>query len=511
MALEDVDVPQSPAWWMVQLARRMLDRNRLIRYATLECYRSGLPPLLHATESQRRAYYQFMSVSRTNFARTIVRGPAERMAIRSIRTAAASDENGDAVAWRYFTGSGLEVAQTDVHSDFLTFSEGYVRVAIGEDGRPIALRRDPLYTIAITDPLNPLRTLAAMELLWDDLMGVDYAYLWLPGEQWVASRPRSARPPALAVPGVTQSSRRWMRAGYLPRLSFDPGSFTMRPNVDDVPEDERNGGPYSETFESQVVPVVRFDNRDGVGEFEEHLDLLDRINHTVCQRVITAAIQAFKQRALQQKENEADKLPAKDPNTGNDINWDELFLPGPDALWKLPPGVTIWESAEVQLQPILSAAQDDIKWLSSVTSTPFPQLSPDGVNQSAEGAQGHREGQVFKVEDRDRIAARRWAQVVSLMFLFGPEEDRYAGEGDNKADRADAGSIIIDWTPAERFSLAEKAAADAANKSLSPDMAAAKIWGLSPDEVEINRAQRAAAALLTPAPSGSGSGSGAGS
>jgi hypothetical protein len=104
---------------------------------------------------------------------------------------------------------------------------------------------------------------------------------------------------------------------------------------------------------------------------------------------------------------------------------------------------------------------------------------------------------VFKVEDRDKIAGRSWARVLSLMFLFGPEADRYDSDGN---DRADAGLIVIDWKPAERYSLAERAAADSANKSLSADMAAQKIWGLSADEIAINRSQRAAESLILPRP-----------
>jgi hypothetical protein len=182
-----------------------------------------------------------------------------------------------------------------------------------------------------------------------------------------------------------------------------------------------------------------------------------------------------------------------------------LLQPGPDALWKLPPGVKIWESTEVQMTPILAAVEADVKHLSSITDTPLPLLSDD-TNSSAEAAQLRREGLVFKVEDRESIAGRRWAQVMSLLFLFAPDADRYSGEGDARVDRADPGQIVIVWKPAERFSLAERSTADAANKSLSSDMAAEKIWGLTPDEVAINRAQRASDALLAlPQASTSGS------
>jgi len=496
LALDGVDVPYSPAWWMKQLAARMLDRNRLLRFGILDSYRAGRPPLLSVSPTSRATMWDFLRVSRSNFARVIVRAPAERMGVRSIRTAAASDDNGDDVAWRYWTGSGLDVTSTDVHSDELTFSDTYVRVAVGPDEQPIALRCDPWSTITIPDPLNPNVDRAAFHLLWDEFAGVDYAYLWLPGEQYVASAKRESAPSRFIVPG-TQTTGRW-RWPAIPRMSFSPSAFTMRPDIDDVPETSRDGGPYCEHFDAKVVPVVRFPNRDGVGEFEEHLDLLDRINHGIMVRVVAAAVQAYKQRALRQDGTDGkDRLPDKNPDTGETINWDEIFQPGPDALWKLPPGVSIWESSEVQLIPMNSSIQEDVKHLSAVTSTPFSLFSPDGVNQSAEGAQLTREGLVFKVEDRDKIAARSWARVMSLMFQFGPESDRFDGDGN---DRADAGKIVIDWAPSERFSLAERAQADSQNKSLSQDMAAAKLWGLSPDEVSINRAQRAAAALIAPPP-----------
>lgn len=494
MALENVDTPYSPGWWMVQLAKRLLDRNRLMRLATLDAYRSGYPPLLNATEAERRAYYAFMRVSRSNFARVIVRAPAERMHVRSIRTAAANDDSGDEVAWRYWRGAGLDVAEVDVFSDMLTFSDAYLGAAV-RNGMPVATKLPPWSTISVTDPMDPTTTVAALHLAWDEFDGTDYAYLWLPGQQWVASRERKTPPPLVHVPGTTVQGRLWARPG-LPRLSFSPTAFTMRPDRDEVGEDAP--GPYCETYDAQIVPVVRFGNRDGVGEFEEHLDLLDRINHTVATRVVTAAVQAYKQRALEQDGTDGrDKLPATDPETGESIDWDEVFMPGPDALWKLPPGVKIWESGETQLQPILSAATDDMKMLSAVSATPFALFSPDGVNQSAAGALGNKEPMVFKVEDRDTIAGRHLAQFLAIMFMFAPDADRYDAD---RNDRADPGKIVIDWAPAERYSLQEKAGADSLNKSLSPDMAAAKIWNLTPDEVGINRAQRAAEALLAPAP-----------
>jgi hypothetical protein len=473
---------------MQKLAREMLDRERLRWFGILDAYRSGCPPLITATESQQRAFHAFNRVSRSNFARPIVRAPAERMAVRAIRTAAANDDAGDEVAWRYWTGLGLDVAATDVHSDMLTFREAYVRAGVDSNGQPVAMRVDPRFVVTYENPLNPQETVAALELLWDELSGMDYAVLSLPGEQWVAARERKNKPTTFSIPGLDMRDRRRTGMAWFPRLSFDPASFTMRPLVDDVPEDERDGGMYSQRFDEQAVSIVKFQNRDNVGEFEEHLDLLDRLFFLTMLLMVTAGVQAYKQRALEQgTDSTADRLPDRNPETGERIDWDEVFQPGPDALWKLPPGVKIWESGEVQLQPLLSAIQDTIKQLSATTSTPFSLFSPDGVNQSAEGAQLNREGLVFKVEDRCNIAARSWSRVLSLLFRFAPDEDRYDAAGN---DRSEQGKIVLDWKPAERYSLAERSQADSQNKSLSAEMAAVKIWGLTADEAEINRVQR---------------------
>jgi hypothetical protein len=221
---------------MQTLAKRLLDRERTKRFGILDAYRPGCPPMVTATESQRRTYTRSTGCrGRTTRAPSCARR-AERMLVRAIRTAVDHDDEGDAVAWRYWTANGLDTASTDVHSDMLTFSEGYVRVGQRPDGTPIALRRDPRFCIAVEDPLNPLETIAAFELLWDEFTGYDYAYLWLPGEQWVAERPRRSarvRCASLGCRRQTVAGPAW-RGGRGCRSTRT--SFTMRPNVDEVDE-----------------------------------------------------------------------------------------------------------------------------------------------------------------------------------------------------------------------------------------------------------------------------------
>lgn len=467
MPITDVDTPGTAGWWMQTLWRQLQAKHR--RLNRLDDYRRGRPPLVLGSEVVQSAFHRFQRIAHTNFADMIIAAPVERMSVRSIRTAAAGDDNGDQLAWAMWAGNNLDVDATDVHRNFLTFGEAYVSIGVDDDNptMPVIVGEDPRQVITAQDPVNPRKTLAAFKLFHDQQAGMDFAYLWLPGQMIVASRKRAARPTAFRE-----------LDGPPPPIpvTFSPAAF----DIDET---------LSETYAVQEVPVVRFGNRDGVGEFELHLDLLDRINHMLLQRVVIATLQAFRQRAIQldPTAGEDGKLPEVD-DQGNKIDYDDLFKADPGALWTLPLGAKIWESGVVDLTPILASVKDDAMHLAAVTRTPFPMFTPDAANQSAEGAQLTREGLVFKVEDRDNIAGRGWAKVISIGFQF---------VGDT--ERGDVGKIVVDWNPAERYSLAERASADSLSLSLPAAQKWQRIWGMSPDEIQIALAQRSSDALLNAA------------
>ncbi|MGI9091552.1 MAG: phage portal protein [Gemmatimonadaceae bacterium] len=449
----DTTEPFTPGWWMARLTRQL--QAEQIRFGRLDAYRRGVPPLAMGSVNVRGAFYRFQQMARSNFADLIVQAMTERMAVRAIRTAVDSDEGGDQQAWRVWAANELDVDQTDVYRYMATFGRGYASVGMPavDGGEPVIRAEDPRQTITAEDPVTR-RTRAALKMFHDDGSDRDYVYLWLPGEMWVAVRDRKARP----YSGVSLDA-----PVYTP-VTFAPAAYT----IDEV---------LSESYAVQDVPVVRFGNRDDRGEFELHLDLLDRINHVILQRVVIATLQAFRQRAIEVQDS-AD-LPDVD-DAGVPIDYDDLFSADPGALWRLPAGAKIWESGQVDLQGILASAKDDVLHLAAVTRTPFPMFSPDAANQSAEGAGLTREGLVFKVEDRDRICGRKWAKVASLAFQF---------KGDSA--RADLAGLSVDWTPAERYSLAERASADAQAMSLPFEQKLRIIWQLPPDEAARAVSQRA--------------------
>jgi hypothetical protein len=483
----DVTVPRSPGWWMQRLYRKLNAEQK--RLKLLEDYYTGRPPLPWGSENQKARFYRFQQTSRSNFAALIVQAPCERCGVRSISTAVDQSENGDQTAWNLFTANDLDIHFGDVSRFAFKFGAGYMAVGMPDpdedSGQAVITTEDPRQVTVAFDPMRTRKVIAAFKLFHDDQAQLDVAILWLPGEKWVATRERKVAQSSTARSGGI------LAPPELTPVSFSPTAFDLRPMTDDGAETadeeatEQPGDDYaSESYDVQDVPVVPFLAREGVGRFELHTDLLDRINHMILQRIVIATMQAFRQRAIEIQN--ADDLPEKDDD-GNVIDYDDLFSADPGALWKIPAGAKIWESGQVDLTGILSAVKDDVLHLAAVTKTPMSMFTPDAATQTAEGASMQREGLTFEVEEYLRGANRSLARVMSLAFKFMGDEER-----------ADLSRISIDWLPAERYSLAEQgsAAAQAAG-SLTWEQIQRKIWQQSPAEIAQARIQRTDDLLLS--------------
>lgn len=494
----DVTAQGSPGFWMLALWKQLqAEQPRLRR---LDDYRSGRPPIVLGSERLHSAFYRFQSMSRSNFAELIVQAMTERMSVRSIRTAAVQDDNGDKLAWSMWTSNALDVGETEIHDDLATFGVAYAAAGApdADSSQPSLTVEDPRQCTTAQDPVNRMRTVAALKIFHDDLRDMDYVYLWLPGQMWVARRPRKAR--------VAASTVLWNGDGRPPLtpVAFNPSTYELLPMGSQaetgvvLDDDQPDGigqlaelppdyqGPTSETYSVQQVPVVRYGDRKPVGQFERHTDLLDRINHTVLNKIVIATLQAFKQRAIELDPTVGDSdggLPDEDEN-GQQINYNDVFEADPGALWRLPLGAKIWESGQVDLTGILSSARDDILALAAVTRTPFPMFSPDSANQSANGASLYREGLTFKTEHVAKIAGRGHAQLLALGFAFIGDKDR-----------SDPANISVAWAPADRYSIIEMAQADSLSTSLPRAQKYARIYGMPPAEVQIALAQSAADAM----------------
>ena len=225
--------------------------------------------------------------------------------------------------------------------------------------------------------------------------------------------------------------------------------------------------------------MTRFRNARGVGEFEPHLDVLDRINDQVFERVTIAKLQAFRQRAII-------GLPDEEED-GTEIDYSAAFTASPGSMWRVPKDASIWESQAVDLGPIRMAVKDDVEAFAAVTMTPLHYITPDAAQGSAEGASVMREGHLFRVEDRMRRADSGLATVMAQAFAW---------RGD--AARSNALDIRTIWGPTERHSLAERYSAFAQAKAGGLPFASrlTDVLGYPPEDVPRLEAEQGADLLF---------------
>lgn len=449
MPLNEVDVPGSDDWWLVRLAEKL--GNNFPRLALLDSYRDGsfVVPIT-SDPAVRDAYKKFAERARLTFGETIVSQTSGRLHPRGFRTAAEDDKNGDVNASRLWRGSHLGVQVRDMFDDRGTYGEAFGVVGLDEFGEVYAKFTNPWTTAVEMNALRPWVVDAALIVAWDPILLRDTMVLLRPG-----------------VPSATM--RVAFREGEQSSINTDGTVWT--PGT----EWEWAGAAQALGF-TERVPVVPFRNPRGVGEFENHLDSISRVTEDILQRLTITAMQAFRQRAVIPGDAPLPEFyPEGHPQAGQAIDYNELYKGGPAALWFMPPGAEMWESAATDLQGLLSSEKQDLEHLAAVTATPLYSLSPD-ANQSAEGAKLARETIRTKVRDRQARDSVSLAEMMSLMF-----------EAAGDVTRSERTQIETIWGPMELVTKADVAESARAAKQAgqSQRFIGEHIYELTPEELEL--------------------------
>lgn len=435
----------TPIEWLPVLAKR-LDARRG-RIDLLSAYTTGDAPLPEMGKNTREAWQRFQKESRTSFGLLVVEALADRFVPNGVRVGGDDESDAAVAARRIFRDNRLSVVFPDAARGAFTSSVGYL--IVGErDGRAVITAESPEFVITAPDPLYPWISRAALKMWRDVDEGFDFAYVWANGERQKFARPI-----------LDERQKPYRRA---------------------------QDGPWAPIGEPEAytgnLPVFALENKNGLGEFEAHLDILNRINRNLLQRLTTVAMQAFRQRAIK------GGLPDKDED-GNDIDWSKSFEPAPGALWDLPEGIDIQELADGSqgITAMLEAEKADIRAFAAVTQTPLPMLMPDGQNQSAEGAASAREGLVLKAEDR----VARFKPALALAMVYALRIEGFTEVDDVEVLFAPAAYV----TTSEKYAAAAQASGLLAVKTIQK-----QILGMSQaaiDEDETNRRVESAASRLS--------------
>lgn len=445
--LTEVDVPGSDDWYLVKCAEQL--GKGFPRLQMLDSYRDGsfVVPV-EADPAVREAYKKFAKKARLTFADTICVQKVGRLNLRGFRTSAEDDKNGDKEATRLMRANRLRVQFADVFDRKSVHGAAYMVVGLDDEKIPFVTMRDGWTVATMQNAIRPWLADAAVIATYDAFAQMDVLTLLRPGYMRVAAK-------SAEQSNIPQDGTEW-----------SPGT-----------DWEWQGGATRLGF-TERVPVVRFENPNGLGEFENHIDSIDRVTEDILQRLTITAMQAFRQRAVTPGDGKPlpERYPEDHPDApGEKINYDEIYKGGPAALWFLPEGAKIWESAPTDIRGLIEAEAKDLEHVAAVTSTPLYALSPN-TNQSAEGSKLARDSirtRVRALQERDSESA---AMVMSLLF-----------EASGDQARAEVEAIETMWGPMEHTTKADvaEAARAAQQAGKSQRFIDEYIFELSPEQMEL--------------------------
>jgi hypothetical protein len=422
----------------VHFSRYWTPRNLLLD--TLWSYNVGDPPLPMVSEEYQDVFKDVMRKARSNYAPMCIRAMGDRLDLEAVATQSDLDDAGDEMAADIMDETGFAAVLKQVFDYSFALGEGYAMIVPGSAGGAILSNESPTPSIHAIDPRrclgvpdwrNPVRLQAAVVHQYDPITWRYTAFLFLPGWKWT--------------------------------VAYDRGTNTW--NITDEPPEKIEG-----LDALGGIPIVRFANLNEMGEYEPHIDLLDRINDTTLQRIVLAWYQAFRQRAIIGTEPEDQDTPDQVP----EVDWDNLFRADPGVLWRVPEGWTFWESQPLDLTPIINAKRDDVKEFAAVTSTPLHLITPDAADGSAEGAGLMREGLTSKVRDRRSRFTPPLKLLWRIAFAMAAAPEK-------------VGRMRLHWGPIEYYTLAEMGSASIqAVGTLSLDDRLEKIWQYTPADAKRN-------------------------
>jgi hypothetical protein len=463
--------PGSPRWYLSRMTQRLLSRQ--FRYDRLERYAQGDHDLPNGDKRYVVALRELQRKCRTNYCELVIKAVTERMRVIGFQFGPDQQVDEEAKAIWYY--NDMEVQSQVAIMMAATFGDAYIMVTPppeGEDsevqvtinsskstqtppqqskpkpqqsnpdqqkpspGRakpegtyqdqsqqtqpkpevkkltniPWISVEDPRMCITEQDPRYINKTLAGLKLWQDDAFGVIRAVLYLPDNIYEYEGP--------AVTDVVGTDTTKLTHTLISK-GVVAGGFklvSVQPN------------PIGE------VPLIRINWQPAFGsmgraEAESIIDIQDRINHTILDRLVIAKAQAYNQRWMT-------------GGTGG-----ENFRPGSDMVWATQDSEANFGQFEaVDLKQILEAVRDDVGDLAAVSQTPATYLMNRMVNVSGDTLTQDQSALIGKIADRQEAVGWGFARAMRLAFAISGDEAK-----------SKETEVCTLWKSAQIFQLAELA------------------------------------------------------
>jgi hypothetical protein len=391
------DTPLSPDWWLIRHGRRL--RHRQPALDLWWRYYDGKHPLPQGPAKATQAYLDFQRMSRTNFCQMIVDATVHRSIVMGVN---AADGQPDQTAWSWWQTNKLDSRQRKIYRLALSQSVAYVSIAEHptHDGQPLIVGEHPRQTITEESPETG-EVISGAKFWYDPILRRGRANVCLP-----------------------ESTVRYVTAERGP----GPLPVTSRTSWDRMASEEWPNGVLDHGL--GVVPLVPFKGRHDVGEdpeadFAKVIDIQDRINLGVLNRMTSERYGAFRQKYVT-----GHKFAKRvDPETGLETVV-QPFQPNPGALWASEgEGTKFGEFSQTELTGYLRGHESDVRDMLLLTHTPGYYYATDLVNLSADTVTALDTSHVAKIGELHADWGEGWETVLHIAGLIADDgTDRSAAE-----------------------------------------------------------------------------------
>lgn len=441
--LDNADTALSPDWWLLRLGRQLRDRRPQLDMWW--DYFVGNHPLPEGPKRATDAYRDFQKKSRTNFCATVALSSVARLKAIGI---ADGDGRSDDQAWAWWKLNRLPARQKQVYRTAMTQSVAYVMVGPhpADKRRPLITAEHPREVIVDTDPVTGERR-AAVKAFYDDVTRIGKASVFLHGRlvKYETDRRGPGRLP--------WGKENWTKVDDRQHpLGLPVVPFECRPDLDEEP----------------------------VAEFAGVLDVQDRINFGVLNRMTAERYTAFRQGWV--KGHKFKRV--TDPETGLETI-EQPFVPDPGALWASEGEKTEFgQFAQTDLMGYLRTHEVDIRSLLTLSQTPAYLYAGDLINVSTDTISALDGMHIAKVEEHQDEFGASWGEVDMIAAkVAGVERTAPTSE--------------IRWADPRQLNPAVMADAAVKKRSIGYPLAVvAEDLGESPARVNRITSEAAADALL---------------
>ncbi len=394
--------------WLANLGPKLISRRDKIARWTR--YFDGNQDMPVGPQQHRDAYRAFQKKARTNLCKLAVESVVHRTQVIGYSSGEAEDRTNNDV-WQLWQNARLDSRQSELYRKALVSGAAYLSISVdpNRDGRPLATIESAHNMIIAYDPGDPTLRLAALRLWHDEYENRWKATVYLPGERY-----------------AYQTKNRHSVDDPLSMLKWDSDAWVQR---------------LEPAVSFDEVPVVEFRNGEqGQAEFDVAIDIQDRVNLTLLNRMTAERYAAFRKQYLLNYEADYDEI------TGLPIN---PFKSAADSLFIVPPaGPGMPEPKFGDLQQtdtanMLRAVEADMSAFAAVSITPIYYLPGDLINISAEGIAALDAGHTAKIREKQGSWSESHEEALSMMAkTAGINRDLNAAE--------------IVWARPENFDLSSQ-------------------------------------------------------